>query len=133
MAVGVKKVRRTARERRKIRIRKIVSGTAERPRLTVFKSNKFTYAQIISDTSGQTLVSASSRDADVVSAAQSAATEGRSKSSKSITSAYALGKVLAQKASAKNVKAVVFDRNGFLYHGRIKAIADGAREGGLNF
>ena len=137
MAIGVKKVRATPRQRRKIRIRKIVSGTVERPRLSVFKSSKYTYAQIISDVDGSTLVAASSKEADVAKAAQelNTAEEGqaRSKSSKSITAAFALGKVLAKRASDKNVSSVVFDRNGFLYHGRIKAVADGARDGGLKF
>jgi len=131
MAIGVKKVRRSARERRKFRIRKHISGTAERPRLTVFKSSKYTYAQIVSDVSGETLVSASSREVDVVKVAQTA--EAGAKSSKSIAAAFALGKVLAQRATEKKLSSVVFDRNGFLYHGRIKAVADGAREAGLNF
>ena len=134
MAVGVKKVRVTARQRRKVRIRKVISGTAERPRLSVFKSNKFTYAQIISDVTGETLVSATSRDADVLKEAKEVKSEGKTAtSSKSVSSAFALGKILAKRATEKNVSSVVFDRNGFLYHGRIKAIADGAREAGLKF
>ena len=139
MAIGVKKVRVTPRQRRKVRIRKIVSGTVERPRLSVFKSSKYSYAQIISDVDGSTIVSASSKEAEVIKAAQEvkiASSEdapARSKSSKSVSAAFALGQVLAKRAMDKKLSSVVFDRNGFLYHGRIKAIADGAREGGLKF
>lgn len=139
MAIGVKKVRVTPRQRRKTRIRKIISGTMERPRLSVFKSCKYSYAQIISDVDGKTLVAVSSKEAEVIKLAQEATagensdSPASSKSSKSVATAFALGKVLAQRAGAKNLSAVVFDRNGFLYHGRIKAIADGAREGGLKF
>lgn len=133
MAIGVKKVRVTARQRRKVRIRKIISGTVERPRLSVFKSSKCTYAQIISDVDGKTIASVSSREADVIKAIQDKGEETKTKSSKSVTAAFALGIVLAKRASEKQVTTVVFDRNGFLYHGRIKAVADGAREGGLKF
>ena len=102
-------------------IRKRVSGTAERPRLTVYRSNTEIYAQIIDDERGLTLVSASSRQAD------------RTQSLKPVDMAVEVGKLIAGKAVAENISAVVFDRNGYLYHGRVKALAEGAREGGLNF
>lgn len=133
MAIGVKKVRVTARQRRKIRIRKIITGTVARPRLSVFKSSKHTYAQIISDVDGQTLATVSSSDAEVTKAVQESGVEAKTKSSKSVATAFALGKILAKRAADKKITSVVFDRNGFLYHGRVKAVADGAREGGLNF
>jgi len=103
-------------------IRKKISGTTERPRLTVFRSNSAIYAQIIDDTKGHTLASCSSRVKEI---SASKAT----KSEKSIL----VGKMLAKRASAAGVSMVVFDRNGYKYHGRVKALADGAREGGLIF
>jgi large subunit ribosomal protein L18 len=108
--------------RRRIRysIRKKINGTPEIPRLSVFRSNKQIYAQIIDDTSGHTLVHASSRDIKDVKATK---TEIASQ----------VGKALAERAAEKNISAVCFDRGGFLYHGRIKALAEGAREGGLKF
>jgi large subunit ribosomal protein L18 len=102
----------------KFRIRKSVNGTAERPRLSVFRSNKQIYAQVINDLTGTTLVSASSL--------------GLEKMAK-IEQAQKVGTLLAEKAKAAGVEKVVFDRNGYLYHGRVKALADAAREGGLNF
>ena len=102
----------------KYRIRKNVTGTAERPRLSVFRSNKQIYAQVINDVNGTTLASASSL--------------GLEKMPK-IEQAQKVGALLAEKAKAAGVDAVVFDRNGYLYHGRVKALADAAREGGLNF
>ena len=110
------------RERIKKGIRKRVSGSAERPRLSVYRSNKGIYAQIIDDVTGKTLVSTSSLSKDFVAA------EG-TKSDQSV----AVGKMVAQKAIAAGITAVVFDRNGYLYHGRVKSLADGAREGGLIF
>ena len=107
------------RQKIKRRVRRNIFGTAEKPRLSVYRSNKEIYAQIIDDNSGVTIVSASSREAGV---------EG-TKSEKSTT----VGKALAAKAIAKGIETVVFDRNGFVYHGRIKALAEGAREGGLKF
>ena len=104
------------------RIRKIVSGTSERPRLAVFKSNKEIYAQVIDDVSGKTLVSASSRDKDLKS-------ESGSKSEV----AALVGKAVAEKAVKAGVNAISFDRGGNLYHGRVKSLAEGAREGGLKF
>ncbi len=110
------------RLRIKRRIRKVVTGTAARPRMSVFRSNKEIYAQLIDDTTGRTLLAASSREKDVASA----------KGTK-IEKAVLVGKLVAEKASKEGITTVSFDRNGYLYHGRIKAIADGAREGGLNF
>lgn len=113
-----KEIRRAKIKRR---IRKKVSGNTEIPRLTVYRSNKQIYAQIIDDVRGVTLVSASSLKMD---AAQSVA---------KIEQAVLVGKELAEKASAAGVERVVFDRNGYLYHGRVKSLADAAREGGLKF
>ncbi|MEX2216621.1 MAG: 50S ribosomal protein L18 [Phycisphaeraceae bacterium] len=107
------------RARRKIRVRKAVHGTTERPRLSVFRSVKHIYAQIIDDTTGKTLASASSVAASATGGNKSVAT--------------AIGKDIAEKAKAAGIALVCFDRNGFRYHGRVKALADGAREGGLKF
>ncbi len=109
------------REKIKRRVRRNIFGTSVKPRLSVYRSNKEIYAQIIDDNSGLTLVSASSREKEVSS-------EG-TKSDVSTS----VGKALASKAIAKGIETVVFDRNGFVYHGRIKALAEGAREGGLKF
>jgi large subunit ribosomal protein L18 len=109
------------RDRIKKGIRKRVSGSAERPRLSVYRSNKGIYAQIIDDVTGKTVVSASSLSKDFAS-------DGN-KSDQSV----AVGKLVAQKAIAAGITAVVFDRNGYLYHGRVKSLAEGAREGGLIF
>ncbi|HMG07007.1 50S ribosomal protein L18 [Mucilaginibacter lappiensis] len=109
------------RDRIKRGIRKRLSGSAARPRLSVYRSNKGIYAQIIDDLSGKTIVSASSLSKDFVA-------DG-TKSDQSV----AVGKLVAQKAIAAGIKDVVFDRNGYLYHGRVKSLAEGAREGGLNF
>lgn len=113
------KINRRAKIKR--RIRKKVFGTAQLPRLTVFRSNKQIYAQLIDDTKGHTLVSASSYNND-------AAHKGTK-----IEQAAIVGKELAQKAIKAGVEKVVFDRNGYLYHGRVKSLADSAREGGLKF
>ena len=113
-----------ARERRKVSIRKRVSGTVERPRLTVFRSASHIYAQVVNDESGHTLVAASTRAPELKEL------EGHRGN---INAAAAVGKLLAEKAVAANVTKVVFDRNGYLYHGRVKALADAAREGGLDF
>lgn len=102
----------------KFRIRKSVNGTAERPRLSVFRSNKQIYAQVINDLTGNTLASASSL--------------GLEKMVKS-EQAEKVGEMIAEKAKAVGVESVVFDRNGYLYHGRVKELADGARKGGLKF
>ncbi|NDC40862.1 MAG: 50S ribosomal protein L18 [Chitinophagia bacterium] len=110
--------------RRKLRwrIRAKVSGTAVKPRLSVFRSNSDIYVQLIDDKSGLTLVSANSRQKDI--AAQPGTKSEKSK---------IVGTVVAQKALALGIKTCVFDRGGYLYHGRVKAVADGAREGGLDF
>ena len=110
------------RDRIKKGIRKRISGSSERPRLSVYRSNKGIYAQIIDDVSGKTIVSASSLSKDFTAA-------NGNKSDQSI----AVGKLVAAKAVAAGIKDVVFDRNGYLYHGRVKSLAEGAREGGLNF
>jgi large subunit ribosomal protein L18 len=103
------------------RIRKTVNGTAECPRLSIFRSNKAIYAQIIDDLKGHTIVAASSMESGV------------DKKANKVDQAIAVGKLVAEKASAAGVSAVVFDRGGYLYHGRVKALADGAREAGLKF
>jgi large subunit ribosomal protein L18 len=108
------------RTRIKKRIRKIVSGTAAKPRMSVFRSNKEISVQLIDDVAGVTLIAASSKGLK------------DSKGTK-IETAAAVGKALADKASKAGIETVAFDRNGYLYHGRVKALADGAREGGLKF
>jgi large subunit ribosomal protein L18 len=105
----------------RLRIRKAIKGTAERPRLSIYRSNKAIYAQVIDDVKGHTIVAASSRESGV-----------DAKINK-VEQAASVGKILAEKAKAAGVSAVVFDRGGYLYHGRVKALADGAREGGLQF
>lgn len=109
------------RIRIKRRVRGKISGSSELPRLSVYKSNKEIYAQLIDDKSGKTLASASSREKGV-----------DAKGTKTEISA-AVGKAIAAKAVAAGIENIVFDRNGFVYHGRVKALADGAREGGLKF
>jgi large subunit ribosomal protein L18 len=115
--------RAEARQNRKIRIRKKISGTAERPRLVVFRSNAHIYAQIVDDELGATLVSASTLALKKTNADARANKAG----------AEVVGKEIARLAKEKNIAGVVFDRNGYIYHGRIKAVADGAREAGLEF
>ncbi len=107
-----------------MRIRKIVNGTPEQPRMTVFRSNKQIYVQFIDDLAGVTLATASSLDKEVVAEAA-----GKNKSEV----AALVGKLAAQRALEKGISTVAFDRNGYLYHGRVKMLADAAREGGLNF
>jgi large subunit ribosomal protein L18 len=114
-----------ARLRRKKRVRKKVKGNPERPRLSVFKSSKHIYAQIIDDITGKTLVAASSLSPDL--------RDRIGKNGGNIEGAKAVGISIAKKAMDKGIKKVVFDRNGFIYHGRVKALADAAREGGLEF
>jgi large subunit ribosomal protein L18 len=109
------------RERIHRRIRRKLSGTAERPRLAVFRSVAHIYAQLIDDGAGRTLVSASSVD------------KGGKTDGGNVAAAKAIGKLVAERAKAKGIKAVVFDRGGYQYHGRIKALADAAREAGLEF
>ena len=119
-----KKTRSTARIRRHARIRKHISGTPERPRLNVFRSLKDIYAQVIDDEDGQTLISASSIDKEL-----RAKMDGLTKKEQ----AKLVGKTLAERAKDKGVDSVVFDRGGYRYAGRVQALADGAREGGLKF
>lgn len=116
-----KKSSNASRIKRHKSVRKNISGTAERPRLSVYRSLNHIYAQIIDDTLGTTLVSASSLDKDF---------EGYGGN---IDGAKAVGNAVAKKALEKGIKAVVFDRGGYIYHGRVAALADGAREGGLEF
>jgi large subunit ribosomal protein L18 len=111
--------RTVARLTKKIRIRKTVKGTEERPRLCVFRSGKHMYAHVINDVTGMTMVTASSLVLKT------------DKSGKDL--AKAVGQEVAKLAIAKSIKSVVFDRNGYIYHGRVQALAEGAREGGLNF
>ena len=110
------------RQKTKARIRGRVSGTAERPRLTVFRSLNQIYAQIVDDNSGKTLASASSNDKGV-----------KLSNGGNVEAATQIGTLIAQRALAAGITKVVFDRNGYLYHGRVKALADGARLAGLNF
>ena len=117
----LKKVSKNAeRQRRHARVRTKVSGTADRPRLNVFRSNAHIHAQIIDDVNGVTLVSASS-------------VEMKLENGGNIAAATAVGKEIAERAIAKEIKNVVFDRGGYIYHGRVKALADAARENGLEF
>lgn len=121
----LKKVdRNIGRHRRHLRVRKRVTGSPERPRLSVFRSLKHIYAQIIEDTEGRTLVSASSLDPEL---------RGKLKHGGNIEAARMVGELLARRAVEKGIKAVVFDRGGYLYHGRVRALAEGAREAGLEF
>lgn len=103
------------------RIRGKVSGTAERPRLAVYRSNKELYVQLINDDNGTTVAAASTRDKDFT------------RTGNKVEQSKAVGQAIARKAAEKGLSEIVFDRGGFLYHGRIKAVADGAREGGLKF
>lgn len=118
------KSRSLARERRHARVRKQVFGNPERPRLNVFKSLTGIYAQIIDDMDGNTLVSASTVDKEL---------REKVKGMKKSEQAKAVGKAIAERAKSKGISSVVFDRGGFRYIGRVKALADGAREGGLQF
>ncbi len=110
------------RYRRHLRVRKKIAGTLERPRLVVFRSSKHIYAQLVDDTRGVTLIGASDRTEGIQP-------EAKGKTGKS----FALGHLIAVKAKAKGIVRVVFDRGGYQYHGRVKAVADGARKGGLEF
>lgn len=116
-----------ARQKRKQRIRKKISGTPERPRLSVFRSAKHIYAQVIDDVSGNTLVSACSLEKMVKDEILSGDLKGK------IPVARIVGKLVAKRAMEKGIQKIVFDRNGFLYHGRVKGVSEGAREAGLHF
>jgi large subunit ribosomal protein L18 len=118
----MKSKRLIQRSRVRTKIRGKISGTSERPRLSVFRSNKQIYAQIIDDAEGKTLTSASSIDKDIAS-----------KTVNKVEQAKLVGQLLAEKAKEAEVETVVFDRGGYIFHGRVKALADGAREGGLKF
>ncbi|MCD6138478.1 MAG: 50S ribosomal protein L18 [Deltaproteobacteria bacterium] len=122
--MGIVSKKKEARLKRKKRVRKKVFGTEERPRLTVFRSARHIYCQLVVDTSGHTLTSASTVDKEV---------REHAPFERKIDAANFVGKLVAKRAIEKGVSKVVFDRNGFLYHGRVKAIADGARQGGLSF
>lgn len=117
-------LKKQARLKRKKRIRKKILGTQERPRLSVFRSARQIYAQIIDDTNGRTLVSASSLEKKV---------KEQPTFENKIAAANFIGKLVAERAIEKGLKSVVFDRNGFLYHGRVQAVSKGAREAGLEF
>src|SRR5213082_1421505 len=119
---AIHKVRTQAsrRYRRHLRVRRKVGGSPERPRLVVFRSSKHIYVQVVDDTRGVTLVGAADSSEGI---------EGKGKTAKS----FALGRLIAAKAKAKGITKVVFDRGGYQYHGRVKAVADGARKGGLEF
>jgi large subunit ribosomal protein L18 len=121
-AIHAPKTRDDRRRRRHLRVRKKVSGTSERPRLVVYRSLKHIYAQVVDDDKGVVLLGASDQS-------EGLAVDGAGKVAKS----KATGKLIASKAKAAGITKVVFDRAGFQYHGRIKAVADGAREGGLEF
>jgi len=113
--------RNEARKRRHVRVRARVSGTPERPRLNVYRSNKHIYVQLIDDTTGRTLTSASTAE------------KGYEGNGGNVEAARKVGQLIAERSLAKGYKAVVFDRGGYLYHGRIQALADAAREAGLEF
>lgn len=114
----------TGRQRRKYRIRNKISGTGERPRLSVFKSSRHIYAQVVDDTAGQTIAAASTLSRDL---------KGTLDGDKKTDAAKKVGALIAKICLEKKVDKVVFDRNGYLYHGRVKALADAAREAGLQF
>jgi len=116
--------RKTVRDRIHKRIRKKVTGTAARPRLCVHFSGKHVYAQVVDDDAGKTLIAAATTEKAML---------GKNKSASNRASAEVVGKTLAERAKAKKIDNVVFDRGGFIYHGKVKALADAAREGGLKF
>ncbi|MBR4668311.1 MAG: 50S ribosomal protein L18 [Butyrivibrio sp.] len=119
-----KESRSKVRAKKHMRIRNRFSGTAERPRLAVFRSNNHVYAQVIDDVAGKTLVSASTLEKDI---------KAELKNTDDIEAATKVGDVVAKRALEKGIKAVVFDRGGYIYHGKVKALADAAREAGLEF
>lgn len=116
--------RSVARAKRHYRLRNKISGTAEQPRLAVFRSNMHIYAQIIDDTVGNTLCAASTMEADI---------KAKLEKTNNVEAAKAVGEALAKKALEKGITTVVFDRGGFVYHGKVQALADAAREAGLQF
>jgi large subunit ribosomal protein L18 len=120
--MAIKSKKEFRRVRIKMRVRKIVEGTPERPRMTVFRSNKEIYVQLIDDLNGRTLLSASSQGEEI-----------SAQKLDKVTKSKMVGKLIAEKAVAAGIVDVVFDRNGYLYHGRVKSLAEAAREGGLKF
>lgn len=122
--MAAKTTSRAAREKRRIRVRKKITGTAQRPRVNVFRSLNNIYAQVIDDEQGVTLCAASTLSPEL---------RGKLTSGRNVEAARAVGELIARKAQEKGIKRVVFDRAGYLYHGRIKAVAEGARAGGLEF
>ena len=121
------KTKEDRRDRIKMRLRKRISGTAERPRLSVFRSVSHIYVQVIDDRSGRTIASASSVEPSIKASLGDGAKGGNARG------AEAIGRAIAERLKEKGITRVVFDRNGFLYHGRIKAVADAARSAGLEF
>jgi large subunit ribosomal protein L18 len=119
--VITKQDKNQVRKKRHARVRTKITGTTERPRLNVFRSNKHLYAQLIDDTQGVTIASASTMDKDFNGTAGN------------VEAAKLIGETIAKRATEKNIKSVVFDRGGYLYHGRVKALAEAARENGLEF
>ena len=119
-----KESRQKIRVKKHMKIRNRFSGTAERPRLAVFRSNNHVYAQVIDDVAGKTIVSASTLEKDI---------KAELKNTDDIEAATKVGNVVAKRALEKGIKAVVFDRGGYIYHGKVKALADAAREAGLEF
>lgn len=117
-------MRIVGRERRKLRIRRKISGTSERPRMSVFRSARHIYAQVVDDTAGETLAHASTLSRDV---------RGDLSESNKLDAAKKVGKTIARLLLAKGIDKVVFDRSGYLYHGRVRALADAAREAGIKF
>jgi large subunit ribosomal protein L18 len=109
------------RSRRKLRVRKKIYGTPERPRMTIFRSNKHTYVQVIDDTTGRTLVSASNREKELAAVKNT------------VGEAEKIGQAAAERMKQANITKVVFDRNGYLFHGVVKAVAEGARKAGIEF
>ncbi|MBE9503348.1 MAG: 50S ribosomal protein L18 [Proteobacteria bacterium] len=122
--MGIRDIKLQKRERRKKSIRKVIGGTAERPRLSVYRSATNIYAQIIDDTSGNTLVAVSTLNKEL---------KGKLKNGGNVEAAQKVGELLSKLAKKRKVTKIAFDRNGYLYHGRVKALADAAREGGLEF
>ncbi|MEA3416763.1 MAG: 50S ribosomal protein L18 [Thermodesulfobacteriota bacterium] len=125
--MGSLNIKKQARLKRKKRIRKNLAGSTQRPRLSVFRSAKHVYAQIIDDTSGHTIAAASTVEKDVKEHFAVEPSKGK------VIAATYVGKLIAKRAAEKGIQQVVFDRNGFLFHGRVKAVSESAREAGLNF
>jgi len=138
MTHSTKKRGLTSRAKRKARLRRKIRGSDLKPRICVFKSDKHTYAQLISDESGRTLVEASTREPDILCRIPAAGVEKdqdgtAARSSKSVAAAKQVGLVIGQRAKEQGFSQVVFDRNGYPYHGRVRAVAEGARQAGLIF